>query len=158
MSLSELVSPSPGPGPQPKRSILWRRWQEIRLIGQDPVLAMGLMLVGLFVFVFVAWPLLRVAWQGFFDPVTGDFSVKYFGQYFDPYYAPYQWRVVRDTMMMGLLTATGGTLLKPGIVDDHTRGKIMRAAYWYRRLRDGRRRVLEGLPSVTGAELDPDKE
>ncbi len=47
---------------------------------------------------------------------------------------------------------------EPGIVDDHTRGKIMRAAYWYRRLRDGRRRVLEGLPSVTGAELDPDAE
>lgn len=47
---------------------------------------------------------------------------------------------------------------EPGIVDDHTRGKIMRAAYWYRRLRDGRRRVLEGLPSVNGAELDPDAE
>lgn len=47
---------------------------------------------------------------------------------------------------------------EPGVVDDHTRGKIVRAAYWYRRLRDGRRRVLEGLPSVTGAELDPDAE
>jgi hypothetical protein len=47
---------------------------------------------------------------------------------------------------------------EPGIVDDHTRGKIMRAAYWYRRLRDGRKRVLEGLPPVSGAELDPDAE
>ncbi|MEW6558950.1 MAG: helicase-related protein [Pseudomonadota bacterium] len=47
---------------------------------------------------------------------------------------------------------------EPGVVDDHTRGKIVRAAYWYRRLRDGRKRVLEGLPSVTGAELDPDAE
>ena len=85
MSASQLVSPSSNgglsPKPRPKRSALWRRWQEIRLIGQDPVLAMGLMLVGLFVFVFVAWPLLRVAWQGFFDPVTGNFSLKYFGQY-----------------------------------------------------------------------------
>ncbi len=114
MSASQLVSPSPnGPkrGPKPQRSALWRRWQEIRLIGQDPVLAMGLMMVGLFVFVFVAWPLLRVAWQGFFDPITGNFSVEYFGRYADAYYAPYQWRVVRDTMMMGLLTATGGTVL-----------------------------------------------
>ena len=42
---------------------------------------------------------------------------------------------------------------EPGVVDDHTRGKIRRAAYWYRRLRDSRRRVLEGLPSVTGADL-----
>lgn len=47
---------------------------------------------------------------------------------------------------------------EPGVVDDHTRGKIVRAAYWYRRLRDGRRRVLEALPYVSGAELDPDTE
>lgn len=107
---NQPISPSPIPS-QKDRSALWRRWQEIRLIGQDPVLAMGLMMVGLFVFIFVAWPLMRVAWQGFFDPVTGDFSVEYFERYFDPYYAPYQWRVVRDTMMMGLFTATGGTLL-----------------------------------------------
>ena len=32
------------------RSGLWRRWQEIRLIGQDPVLGLGLLLVGAFVF------------------------------------------------------------------------------------------------------------
>jgi len=47
---------------------------------------------------------------------------------------------------------------EPGVVDDHTRCKIARAAYWYRRLRDGRKRVLEGLPPVNGAELDPDAE
>lgn len=47
---------------------------------------------------------------------------------------------------------------EPGIVDDHTRGKIARAAYWYRRLRDGRKRVLEGITPVNGAELDPDAE
>lgn len=47
---------------------------------------------------------------------------------------------------------------EPGVADYHTRGKIVRAAYWYRRLRDGRRRVLEGLPRVNGAELDPDAE
>lgn len=47
---------------------------------------------------------------------------------------------------------------EPGVVDDYTRGKIARVAYWYQRLRDGRKRVLEGLPSMTGAELDPDAE
>lgn len=45
-----------------------------------------------------------------------------------------------------------------GVVDDHTRGKIERTAYWYRRLRDGRKRVLEGLLSVDGVEPDPDAE
>ncbi|MGK4007035.1 helicase-related protein [Sorangium sp. So ce1036] len=47
---------------------------------------------------------------------------------------------------------------EPGVVDDHTRGKIARAAYWYRRLRDGRKRVLEDFPTMNGAELDPDAE
>lgn len=46
----------------------------------------------------------------------------------------------------------------PGVVDDYTRGKIARTAYWYRRLRDGRKRVLEGLLPVNGVELDPDAE
>ncbi|WP_147452004.1 helicase-related protein [Corallococcus sp. CA041A] len=47
---------------------------------------------------------------------------------------------------------------EPGVVDDHKRGKIARVAYWYRRLRDGRKRVLDGLPPVNGAETDPDAE
>jgi hypothetical protein len=47
---------------------------------------------------------------------------------------------------------------EPGVVDHHTRGKIARTAYWYERLRDARKRVLEGLPPVTGTELDPDAE
>lgn len=47
---------------------------------------------------------------------------------------------------------------EPGVIDDHTRGKIARTAYWYRRLRGSRERVFEGLPPVSGAELDPDAE
>jgi len=90
---------------------LRRRWQEVRLIGQDPVLAMGLLAVGFFVFLFVAYPLLRVAWQGFFDPVTGEFSVAYFTQYVDPYYRSHNLAVLRDTLLMGIGAATGGTLL-----------------------------------------------
>ena len=68
------------------RSPLWRRWQEFRLIGQDPVLALGLIAVGAFVLLFVALPLVLVIWQGFFDPVTGAVSFKYFAQFVDPYY------------------------------------------------------------------------
>ncbi len=90
---------------------LRRRYRELKMIGQDPVLAMGLMGVGIFVFLFVAYPLLRVAWQGFFDPVSGEFSMKYFAQYFDPYYQAHNLQVLRDTMVMGLMTATGGTAL-----------------------------------------------
>jgi helicase-like protein/SNF2 domain-containing protein len=47
---------------------------------------------------------------------------------------------------------------EPGTVDDYTRGKIIRTAYWYRRLREGRKRVLEGLPAVSGVEFNPDAE
>ncbi|MCB0072717.1 MAG: hypothetical protein KDE20_14705, partial [Caldilineaceae bacterium] len=68
------------------RSTVWRRWQELRLIGRDPILAMGLLGVGIFVFLFVALPLFRVVIQGFFDPTTGEFSLEYFNQYIDPYY------------------------------------------------------------------------
>lgn len=94
-----------------QRSLLWRRWQEIRLIGQDPVLAVGLIVVTSFVFLFVALPLLRVIYQGFVNPVTGEFSIAYFAQFVDLYYGPYLWRVVTNTMIMGLGAATGGTIL-----------------------------------------------
>ena len=60
--------------PSPARSGLWRRWHEIRLIGQDPVLGLGLLLVGAFVFLFIAWPLLRVIWQGFFGRFTNEIA------------------------------------------------------------------------------------
>ena len=46
----------------------------------------------------------------------------------------------------------------PGTVDEHTRGKIARVAYWYRRFRDARKRVVEGLPPVAGVEFDADTE
>lgn len=97
-----------------QRSTLWRRWQELRLIGQDPVLAVGLLAVGVFVLLFVVYPLLRVIYQGFFtfeDGRLGAFSLQYFGRFIDPQYRDYNWRVLRDTLLMGLYTATGGTLL-----------------------------------------------
>jgi len=55
------------------------------------------------------------------------------------------------------LLETDETLRVPkrGVVDDHTRAKIVRTAYWYQRLSDGRRRLLERLPPLNGAKLDP---
>lgn len=47
---------------------------------------------------------------------------------------------------------------EPGTIDEHTRGKIVRTAYWYRQLRVGRKQVLEAAPSVNGAEINPDAE
>jgi iron(III) transport system permease protein len=90
---------------------LRRRWLEFRLIGQDPLLATGLIIVGVFVFLFIGFPLLRVAWQSVVHPVTGEFSFAAISQYVDPYYRAYNTRVLRDTMVMGIATATGGTIL-----------------------------------------------
>jgi iron(III) transport system permease protein len=52
-----------------------------------------------------------VIWDGFFDPVTGELSFKYFLQLVDPYYAPHLWNTIWNTMVMGLGAATGGTIL-----------------------------------------------
>jgi iron(III) transport system permease protein len=93
------------------RSLLWRRWQEFRLIGQDPVLALGLIAVGAFVLLFVVLPLALVIWQGFFDPLTGAISFKYFQQFVDPYYMPHLWGMLWNTLVMGVGAATGGTIL-----------------------------------------------
>ncbi len=90
---------------------LVRRLREFQLIARDPVLMAGLLTSSAFVFFFVVWPLLRVVWQGFFDFQTGAFSLEYFARYIDPYFARHNWTTLRDTMIMGLATATGGTLL-----------------------------------------------
>lgn len=87
-----------------------RRAGEFRLIARDPVLAMSLVLCSLFLFAFVIYPILRTAWNGFFD-AQGNFSLHYFGRYFDSYYGPVSRRIFLNTMQMGVLTAAGGTLL-----------------------------------------------
>ena len=94
-----------------KPSALWQHYQELRLIGQDPILAMGLIIVGAFVTLFVAYPLLRVIWQGFFELDTGNVSFEYFERFIRPDFRTYNWQILRATMIMGLYTATGGTIL-----------------------------------------------
>ena len=93
------------------RRALRRRYREFALIARDPVLMIGLLYCGLFLYIFVVYPLYRGTFNGFFDSETGDFSLEYISRFFDSYYGPYQRRVFLDTMIMGLLTATGGTIL-----------------------------------------------
>ena len=92
------------------RASLRRRYREFVLIARDPVLFISLLFCGIFLFVFVFYPLYRTSANGFFD-AEGRLSLEYFRRYFDAYYGPFSRLVFRDTLIMGALTATGGTLL-----------------------------------------------
>jgi len=48
---------------------------------------------------------------GGFISADGAWDVTYFARYFDSYYGPALRRAFTDTMQMGLLTATVGTLV-----------------------------------------------
>ncbi len=87
-----------------------RRLREFRLIGQDPVLATGLLAVGAFLFFFVLYPIGRVVYQGFFA-ADGSFSLEYINRYFDPYFRAYYWTTFWSTIQIGVLTATFGTFV-----------------------------------------------
>ena len=98
------------------RQALQRRYREFALIARDPVLMISLLFCGLFLFIFVIYPLFRGTANGFLDaersgPWYTRLSLEYIGRYFDSYYGPYARRVFLDTLRMGVLTATGGTLL-----------------------------------------------
>jgi iron(III) transport system permease protein len=93
-----------------------RRYREFALIARDPVLMISLLYCGLFLFIFVVYPLFRGTANGFVDssrtgPWFTRLSVEYLGRYFDSYYGPYSRLVFRNTLVMGVLTATGGTIL-----------------------------------------------
>jgi len=89
----------------------WRRRAgEFALMFRDPVLALGLMVCAVFLAAFVIYPILRTAINGFFDD-KGRLSLGYFARYFDAYYGPLSRRIFRDTLVMGVLAAGGGTLV-----------------------------------------------
>jgi iron(III) transport system permease protein len=96
--------------PVNKFSNLTRRIREFSLIGRDPVLSISLLLSGVFIFIFVVFPLYRSAAGGFVSK-EGAWDVTYFTRYFDSYYGPALRRAFTDTMQMGLMTATAGTLV-----------------------------------------------
>jgi len=103
--------------PSDLKQKITRRLQEFQLIAQDNILRVGLLFISAFVFLFIILPLVQVIVQGFFtpdlgnNPDAGQFSLEYFTRYIDPVFRTHSWNVVRDTMKMGLLTATFGTLL-----------------------------------------------
>jgi iron(III) transport system permease protein len=95
---------------------LRRRYREFALIARDPVLMISLLYCGLFLFIFVVFPLYQGTASGFVDasstgPWYTRLSLKYFARFFDAYYGPYQRQVFISTLEMGLLTAFGGTAL-----------------------------------------------
>lgn len=87
-----------------------RRLREFSLIGRDPVLFMSLLFSGIFIFVFVVFPLYRSIIGGFFNS-EGAWDLTYFTRYFDNYFGPGLRKAFLDTMTMGLLTATAGTVV-----------------------------------------------
>ncbi len=94
---------------------LVRRYREFKLISRDPVLLIGLMVVGIFMFAFVIWPLARVIVQGFFiadsKPDAGTFNLDQFTRYFSAQFANQYWQIFTWTIQMGVLAAIGSTAL-----------------------------------------------
>jgi iron(III) transport system permease protein len=113
--MTEQVAPAALPASQANFRGLHRRYREFALIGRDPVLMIGLLYVGLFLFLFVIYPLLRGTANGFVingtEPWYTRLSIQYFTRFFDSYYGPYSQTVFLNTMIMGLLSATGATIL-----------------------------------------------
>ena len=120
---------------------LRRRYHELHLLAQDPVLLAGLLVVGAFMLTFVVWPLGRVIVQGFFT-AEGQFSLEQFHRYIDPRYTHYYRRIFYDTVRMGLLSASFGTAL--GLLFAYTTCTVVsRARRWctsWRSYRQSRRR------------------
>ena len=102
-------SPS-GPSSPGRFAGLVRRYREFALISRDPVLFMSLLFCGIFLLIFVFFPLGRAIANGFISK-QGLFDLKYFARYFDPYYGPEMQRVFVNTLEMGVLSAVFGTLL-----------------------------------------------
>ncbi len=89
---------------------LARRYREFALISRDPVLFISLLFCGLFLFIFVFFPLARSISGGFLSK-EGSFDLSYFARYFDTYYGPGMRQIFLNTLEMGVLSSVLGTLL-----------------------------------------------
>lgn len=87
-----------------------RRYREFALIGGDAVLLMSLLFAGIFLLVYVFFPLYEATISGFFNS-AGQIDLQYFLRYIDPYFGPLSRQIFFDTLIMGLLSASGGTIL-----------------------------------------------
>lgn len=104
------MSATPSPAQPAWRAALQRRYREFALIARDPVLFVSLILCSIMLLVFIFYPLARTLINGFFTG-DGQFSLEFFDRYFDSYYGPLSRRILGNTLLMGVLTATFGTLL-----------------------------------------------
>ncbi len=100
----------PGRSPVSRFAGLVHRYREFALISRDPVLFMSLLFCGLFLLVFVFFPLARAISSGFINK-EGLFDLKYFARYFDSYYGPVMRQIFWNTIRMGVLSSVIGTLL-----------------------------------------------
>ncbi|HNT77484.1 MAG TPA: iron ABC transporter permease [Anaerolineae bacterium] len=89
---------------------LRRRYREFAIIAQDPVLWMSLLFCGIFLFIFIFYPILRTAANGFFT-AEGQASLEHFARYFSDYYGPLYRKIFANTLLMGGLAATFSTLV-----------------------------------------------
>jgi iron(III) transport system permease protein len=105
-----MTETSSGRSPGSRFAGLVRRYREFTLISRDPVLFMSLLFCGLFLLLFVFFPLARAISGGFFNK-EGLFDLKYFARYFDAYYGPVNQQVFLNTLQMGILSSVLGTLL-----------------------------------------------
>ncbi len=103
------ATPSSNP-PAGRFANLLRRYREFGLIARDPVLFISLLFCAIFLLLFVFFPLARAIANGFFNK-EGIFDLSYFGRYFDSYYGPLMREIFANTLVMGVLSATFGTLL-----------------------------------------------
>ncbi len=87
-----------------------RRYREFKLIARDPVLLVGLLIIGAFMLAFIVWPLARVIYQGFYT-MDGVPSLKFFERYIDPQYTLQYWMIFWWTIQMGVGAAVGSTLV-----------------------------------------------
>ncbi len=87
-----------------------RRYREFALIGRDPVLFMSLLFSGIFLLIFVFVPLSGAISNGFRGE-AGQFDIKYFLRYFDPYFGRLMREIFTNTLIMGIGSASFGTIL-----------------------------------------------
>lgn len=105
-----MVKTLPARAPSKFVSGLVRRYREFTLISRDPVLFMSLLFCGIFLLIFVFYPLTEAITNGFFNE-EGAFDLTYFARYFDASAGPVNRLILWNTLVMGVLTAILGTLL-----------------------------------------------
>lgn len=116
---------------KPKFNKFTQKIEEFRLIGQDPIMMIALIFSAIFVLVFIFLPIFRTIGRGFFTE-SGQFDLTNFARYFDgtpldglntslrklglilgetdKYGRTYR-TMLTDTLLMGVLSASAGTLV-----------------------------------------------